>query len=582
MDSSAATTPLGDTLGDSLARAASLNRPGAGVRFLDRKENATLFSWADIQQRALRAAEGLRRCGVRPGDRVVLVLPTDPLFMDLFFGCGLAGAVPVPMYPPVRLGRLDEYFSRTAAMVRACAGAVVVADKRVMRVLGTLLEHVRPPLGLVAAETLVQAEPGEAWQADPDDLAMVQFSSGTTVAPKAVGLTHRQVLANARAIHNEIFTAFPEEDGHRHCGVSWLPLYHDMGLIGCIFPALDHPSDITLIPPELFLARPAVWLRALSRFKGTISPAPDFAYALCVERVRDDEIEGLDLSAWVAALDGAEPIAPANLRRFAARFAPYGLRADALKPVYGLSEASLAVTFSPFDKPWSSVRVDSEALSMGHAVDVAEGGVELVRLGPPLRGFGVEIRGPDGASLPERSVGRLFVRGPSVMKGYLDREEQPIVDGWLDTGDVGFLVDGELVVTGRAKDLIVLRGKNHAPQDIERAVDGVAGVRTGCVIAVGDLGEDGERLLVFAEVRESVAGLADACLAAVRAACGVEPDLVVLLQPGTLARTSSGKLRRGESLRRWKDGTLTPPDAVTPLRLAGAVARSWLTRMRNR
>ena len=571
------------TLVAALHRAAELDRPGAGMRFLDRRERATMLTWAEVRARALATAGGLVAAGVRPGDRVCIVLPTEPAFPDLFFGALLAGAVPVPLYPPVRLGRLDEYFARTAAMVEAAGAATVVSSARVLRVLGRLLEHVTPRCGLLDAATLVTHAPLPTPAAPaPDDLAMVQFSSGTTVAPKPVGLTHAQVLANARAITDDLLQRFPESDGHAHCGVSWLPLYHDMGLIGCIFPALDHPSSITLLPPEAFLARPALWLRALSKYGGTISPAPDFAYALCVERVRDDELHDVDLSRWVAALDGAEPIAPESLRAFAARFAPFGLRETAITPVYGLSEAALAVTFSALDAPFRTVRIDGRALTEGHAVPVASGGVELAALGPPLPGFGVEIRSSAGQPLPERTVGHIHVSGPSLMQGYLDRTEQPIVDGWLDTGDLGFLAEGELVVTGRAKDVIVLRGRNHAPQDIERVVDTVDGTRTGCAVAVGHVTEQGERLLVFVEARTPRGDLADACMRAIQAATGLRPDLVLILEPGTLPRTSSGKLRRGLALRRWLDGTLTPPESVTMLRLAGAMARSTLARWRAR
>jgi len=569
------------TLQAALSRAAELDRPGAGMRFVDRRERATLLSWEEIRGRALAMAGGLVEAGVRPGERVCIVVPTEPVFADLFFGCLLAGAVPVPLYPPVRLGRLDEYFDRTAAMVEAASAVAIVASARVLRVLGQVLDRVQPRCGLLDAAKVPSTPLDVIHQGVPDELAMVQFSSGTTVAPKPVALTHSQVLANSRAIAELLLDRYPESAGHQHCGVSWLPLYHDMGLIGCIFPALDHPSSITLLPPEAFLARPALWLRALSKYGGTISPAPDFAYALCVERIKDSELDGVDLSRWVAALDGAEPISPANLRSFTERFAPYGLRETALNPVYGLSEAALAVTFSEMSKPWRSVRVDGTMLARGRAEEVDEGGVELARLGAPLPGFSVEIRDAEGGVLPDSAIGRVHVAGPSLMQGYLDRDTQPIVDGWLDTGDLGFLYDGELVVTGRGKDIIVLRGRNHAPQDIERAVDDVEGARTGCAVAVGRISQDGEQLLVFVEVRTPREGLADDCIRAIQAACGLRPNLVQLLEPGTLPRTSSGKLRRSEALRRWESGKLAAPHSVTPIRLAGALARSALARWRH-
>ncbi len=569
------------TLQAALFRAAELDRPGAGMRFVDRRERATLLSWEEVRQRALAMAGGLVEAGVRPGERVCIVVPTEPVFADLFFGCLLAGAVPVPLYPPVRLGRLDEYFDRTAAMVEAASAVAIVASARVLRVLGQVLDRVQPRCGLLDAAKVPSTPLDVAHPGVPDELAMVQFSSGTTVAPKPVALTHAQVLANARAITGLLLDRFPESSGHQHCGVSWLPLYHDMGLIGCIFPALDHPSCITLLPPEAFLARPALWLRALSKYGGTISPAPDFAFALCVERIKDSELEGVDLSRWVAALDGAEPISPTTLRAFTKRFAPYGLRESALNPVYGLSEAALAVTFSEMSKPWKSVRIDGTELAYGRAKEVDEGGVELACLGPPLPGFSVEVRDAEGRVLPDATIGRVHVAGPSLMLGYLNRAIQPIVDGWLDTGDLGFLHNGELVVTGRGKDVIVLRGRNHAPQDIERAVDTVEGARTGCAVAVGRISQEGEQLLVFVEVRTPREGLADDCIRAIQAASGLRPDLVQLLDPGTLPRTSSGKLRRSESLRRWEAGELAAPQSVTPIRLAGALARSALARWRH-
>jgi acyl-CoA synthetase (AMP-forming)/AMP-acid ligase II len=516
---------------------------------------------------------------------VAVVLPTGPAFFDLFFGLMLLGAVPVPLYPPVRLGRLDEYFARTAAMVQAVDAAAVVTDRGVRRVLGRLMDPAvlpqGPRLGLLVAEELngpLIAEAAEHRGRAPTDLCMVQFSSGTTVDPKPVALSHAAVLANARAVMGELFTRRPAAAFGPHAGVSWLPLYHDMGLIGCVIPALDRAATLTLLPPEAFLAKPALWLRALSRYGGTISPAPDFAYALCVDRIRDEELDGVDLSRWVAALNGAEPIRPDTLRRFTARFAPHGLRPEALTPVYGLSEAALAVTFAPIEAPWTAARVCAAALAEGRAADPAPGApaAELVHLGPALPGFGVEVRGPDGP-LPEDTVGRVFVRGPSLMSGYLGRAAQPFdPDGWLDTGDLGFLRGGGLHLCGRAKDLIVLRGQNHHPHELERAVDAVAGVRTGCAVAVGEVGEHGERVLVFVEVRERHEGQAEACRAAVCAATGVDPDLVVLLEPGTIPRTSSGKLRRGETLRQHQRGALVPPAQVGPWMLAGAMARSAL------
>ena len=577
-----------ETLVACLLRAGEVETPRDGLCFIDRHERETKLAWREVRDRALRSAGALASAGVRPGDRVAIVLPTGPTFFDAFFGAQLAGAVPVPLYPPVRLGRLDEYYDKTAAMLRAVDAAAIVSDSRVRRLLGQVLARHRPPLGLLAAEALAEGPEAPPWSARPDELAMVQFSSGTTVDPKPVALTHGAVLSNVVAIASQI----PHGEHDAPGGVSWLPLYHDMGLIGCVFPALWHPAPLALIPPEVFLLRPALWLRALARHGATVSPAPNFAYGLCVERVADadlDDVDGkgtrADLSRWILALNGAEPVAPRTLVAFRDRFASWGLHPEALTPVYGLSEASLAVTFSDPTAPFRVDRFDRARLAAGEAVPAADDAtdpVTLVSVGRALPGFAVQIRAEDGAPLPEGRVGVLWAAGPSLMRGYLGRDDQPIVDGWLNTGDLGFLRDGELFIAGRAKDVIVLRGENHVPHDIEHAVDAVEGVRTGCAAAVGEVGEDGERLLIFVEVREVREGMAEACRQAVKAATGLDPALVVLLEAGTLPRTSSGKIRRAEALRRFRAGELTAPARVTPWLLAGALAKSALGYLKGR
>ncbi len=583
-----------ETLLDLLA--AGGRRPEGGLRFLDRAERETWLSWAEVRERAEAAAGGLQAAGVAPGDRVALVYPTGPEFFDALFGTLLAGAVPVPLYPPVRLGRLAEYHARTARLLARVRARLVLADRRVQRILGVPVAAARPPLGcrvlaeLPAGNRMPSRKPVAV---RPGDLALVQFSSGTTVEPKPVALSHRAILAQTEILSS----LWPDTPTVRQSAVSWLPLYHDMGLIGCVFPALARDATLTLIPPELFVARPALWLRALSRYRATVSPAPNFAYALCAFRVPESELQGLDLSSWTTALDGAESVAPGVVRAFEARLAPYGLKPGVVTPVYGLSEAALAVTFPPLGRPLLARRFDREALSReGRAIEAAapparsgragEAAREIVSVGRPLPGFRLEVRGEDGRPLPEGRVGRIWIAGPSLMEGYLDDPEataKALQGGFLDTGDLGFLSAGELYLTGRAKDVVILRGRNHSPEEIERAVDGLPGARPGCAVAVSFLPEGGEgevlALLVEAgrsATREERAALPEACRRAVLAASGLTVDLPVVLPPGTLPRTSSGKLRRSEALRLYLAGDLTPPERVTPLRLAGAVARSRL------
>jgi acyl-CoA synthetase (AMP-forming)/AMP-acid ligase II len=570
-----------ETLAALLARAARFER---GVRFLGPDEgDGVRLGYADLYARARGVAGALQARGLGPGERVAIVLPTSPAFYDAFFGAVLAGLVPVPLYPPVRLGRLDEYHERTGAMLRACGASLVLTDRRIRRLLGQASARA----GGVACEVvdaLETREPAPA-AASPDDVAFVQFSSGTTVAPKPVQLTHRQVLANVAAIRGAILEAWPEGPALTHVGVSWLPLYHDMGLVGAVLVALSRPGELVLIPPELFVARPAVWLRALSRFGGTTSPAPNFAYALCAERVRDEELEGVDLSSWRIALNGAEPVTPLVLERFLERFARFGLRPEALTPVYGLAEATLAVTFSPLRERFHHRVFDRDALVRDGLARPAAEGQPLVSLGRPLPGFAVRIEDEDGEALAEGRLGRVLVRGPSTMRGYLGLPEATAAalrDGWLDTGDTGFLCGGELYLYGRAKDLLVLRGRNHAPQDVEQAVDGLEGVRTGCSAAVGLLSErgEGEELVVFVErargAAETDALLAERVRRRVLERTGLAPAAVHVLAPGTLPRTSSGKIRRAEAARRFLAGELRPPRRVHVAALLREMLRSQL------
>jgi acyl-CoA synthetase (AMP-forming)/AMP-acid ligase II len=560
------------TLPRALAAAAVSALPSDGFTFIDRREREETFHYSEIYARARRSAGALWESGVRPGDRVAIILPTGQPFIDVLYGCQLLGAVPVPLYPPVRLGRLDEYYARTAAMLSAVQAVAVVTERRITRLMGQVFARYRPALGTIEAAGLASGPDRDPSDVQPDALAMVQFSSGTTVAPKPVGLTHRQVCANVLAIGDFL----PRGEGIRPTGCTWLPLYHDMGLIGCVYTATIVQGPLALLSPEVFLSKPALWLRAISRHKSMISPAPNFAYALCVQRIKDSEMEGCDLSSWRIAMNGAEPVAPEVLRRFRERFAQWGLRPEALTPVYGLAEAALAVTFSDPKIPYPTVRLSREALTRGVA-ERAPDGAEHASVGRPLRGFSVEIRSADGEVLPAGRVGHIWIKGPSLMKGYLDRDEQPFKDGWLHSGDLGFLLEEELFISGRAKDVIILRGQNHAPHDLEQAVDVVDGIRTGCAVAVGDVSPDGERLLLFVEHRGAPReGMAEDCRKAVLAATGLNPDLVLVLAPGTLPRTSSGKLRRAEALRQHRDGALAPPDKVTPWLIAGAMARSML------
>jgi acyl-CoA synthetase (AMP-forming)/AMP-acid ligase II len=568
------------TLCEALDRAAESDR---GVTFVDLAERETHHPWSAVASRAREVAAGLREAGVAAGDRVALLLRTGPAFLECFYGALYAGAVPVPLYPPVRLGRLDDYHAATAAMLRRVEAAMVVSETPLSRLLGPSLERARPRLGLRLHGSLHGAGSHHA-AVDPDALALIQFSSGSTVDPKPVCLTHRQLQIHVATLM-QIVDPTPED-----LYVSWLPLYHDMGLIGALLTTVDYPGPLVLIPPEVFLAKPLLWLRALSRHHGTISGAPNFAYGLCLKRIPEPEIVGLDLSRWRLAFNGAEPISAEIARRFLARLAPAGLRPEALRPVYGLSEAALALTFPPARTELRILRVDGQRLAADgtlHEAAAESGARELVSVGPPIPGVDLSLRDARGAELPEGRVGRIFARGPSLLRGYFgDTTAGTLVDGWLDTGDLGVAFEGEAYIVGRAKDLVIVRGANHPPQEFEDCLEGLPGLRAGCAVALGFVPErpvgedqDGEELLLLAEWSEPPEK-PEALIALIRTVVlgrtALCPHTIELLAPGTLPRTSSGKLRRSEALRLYQAGALRPPREVTPLRLIGAMAQSAL------
>ena len=554
-----------------------------GLRFLDRHGRPEWHPWNELVTRARAVAGRLRATGLEPGEHVALVYPTGPAFFDAFFGVLLARGVPVPLYPPVRLGRLDEYHPRTAKMISGSRAVLVLTDATIRRLLGPSIEASRPRMGALLLEDLAQGSPLHE-DVTPDQLGLVQFSSGTTGSPKAVALTHGALMAQTHALQSIMLDAYPESEELQHSGCSWLPLYHDMGLIGCVFPALIHGASLTLIRPEHFIARPATWLRALSDHRATISVAPNFAYALCTDRIQDEELAGVDLSHWRIGLNGAEQVAPSTLEAFVQRFARWGLRPETLSPVYGLSEAALAVTFSDLRKERITRHYNREDLITKGQASPSEDGRAHVSVGRPLPGFDVEVRGEDLLPLPERHVGHIWARGPSVMRGYLNDPEATqatLQEGWLKTGDLGFFDEGDLFVTGRAKDLLILRGRNHEPQGIEEAVEHVQGIRKGCAAAVStrEEGCDTESLLLFIETPRKgkttdTKTLSDRCTKAVLEKSGLLVDQVVVLPAGTLPRTSSGKIRRAETLTRHQKGTLKPPQPVGVWSMIGHLVRS--------
>ena len=575
-----ALTLKGATLPEILLNLETCTRWGA--RFVTPSEEATFYPYQDVLRRAQQAADTLQARGLRRGDRVALILSTSIEFFDALLGVQLAGGIPAALYPPFRLGKLDEYFARLRKMLSKVGARFLITESRIKRLLGP---------GVVGVESLEEVlevkdlqSGGGRWQpvdVDPAQPAFLQFSSGTTVEPKAVMITHTNLLANLTMMQRCL--VYRNESEVDNGCVCWLPLYHDMGLVGCLYLGMYYPGTVTYMGPDTFLARPAIWLRTLSRYQSVISPAPHFAYSLCATKIKDEEMEGVDLSRWRAALNGAEPIESDGIRRFSERFARWGFKANAMTPVYGLAEAGLGVTFTELDDLPRFTEFDREGLWNGGAAHLGPGR-RIVSVGQPLPGVEVTIRNDQGESMAEERVGRIWVKGPSITKGYWESPEltDNIIHGdWLDTGDLGFFHGGGLYIAGRAKDLIIIRGRNYAPQEMEELLLDVEGLRKGCVVAVSTVFEgEGEQLIILAEKdprnkhpeQDIIADISHRLLNGL----SLKPRDVELLDPGTLPRTSSGKLRRSEALRQFLAGELFPPEKVNALKLLFEVGKSQL------
>ncbi|MCP3961730.1 MAG: fatty acyl-AMP ligase [bacterium] len=588
----------GTTLVEIL-RSRADTRPEVGhlVLLPDDGGPAEAASFGDLLEGAEAVARGLRARGVEPGQTVALMLPTSRDFFSSFAGILLAGAVPVPIYPPVRIDQIEEYADRQTGILRN-AQAVALVTVRQARALASLLLPKVPSL-----ETIVRADrlaeegrratnaPGAAAGAPTaDNLALIQYTSGSTGDPKGVSLTHANLIANIRSIGEVVEVS--EED----VVVSWLPLYHDMGLIGCWLFALCYGLPIVAFSPLAFLRRPKRWLRALSDYHGTLSPAPNFAYELCLRRIRDRDLEDIDLSSWRWALNGAEPIKPRTIDRFSERFRPYGFRPEALKPVYGLAENAVALTFPTADGAPRIDRVEREPFQRQRRAVPAEGengaspeALAFVSVGRPIPGNEIRLVDDGGESVPERVEGQIEFRGPSATPGYFRNPEATAeirtADGWTRTGDRGYLADGDLFISGRSKDMIIKAGRNIHPAEVEAVAEDVEDIRRGCVAAFGvpSSRTGSEDLVVVAETRKKDPEIRQRLASEVRrrvsSAIKVAPDAVELVPPRTVPKTPSGKLRRTECRDRFLNGALTPrrrPAWVQITRLGGAALGTYL------
>jgi fatty-acyl-CoA synthase len=504
-------------------------------------------SYADLHVAARGVSQSLCDLGLPRGAVVALAIDEAEPFLVTLYGASMAGLLPASLHPPGATRDLDSYYELTARVLRSAGARVLVTGARPLRG----FDRVRaacPALESVVACDELQSRAGSR-PAPPDlpdgpgldDLAFVQFTSGATSEPKGVALTHRNVCENVNAINGPGGLATTDTDS----AVSWLPLHHDMGLVGMALGPLYASRPAVFLPTQAFVRRPVEWIRAISRHRATVSFAPNFAYDLCVRRVKESDLVGVDLSCWRVAGCGAEPIHAPTLAAFGERFRHVGFRDTSFLPGYGLAEHVVAATFARRDRP---IRTDGPFVSCG----------------TPLPGHRLRIVGEKGDDLPERQVGEILLAGGSVMQGYFEDARvirDSVNDGWLSTGDLGYLAAGELYVCGRLKDLIIANGRKIHPEDLEWGVDELPGIRRGRAVAFGDPDAYGrDRLVMIVEASGTVDSTQ--LVADIRRRLadlhGLFVDHVVIAPGGTIGRTASGKVQRARTRAKYQRGELGP------------------------
>ncbi|HEY7169231.1 MAG TPA: AMP-binding protein [Vicinamibacterales bacterium] len=535
--------------------AAAARKP-TGIRAIEHDGRASWLPYATLAEEAYAIAGALGACGLSTGDRVALVVPEVSDFIRAFFGISAAGLVPVPLCPPAQAGDLATFARQSHHLLAASRAAAVVTSIDVAPLLD--VAGVVPDARVLTVDRLRRGTPIDGpVMVDADAIALLQFTSGSTAAPKGVVLTHANVAANVSAIIAADRLAITDRD----VAVSWLPLYHDMGLIGMLLCAVFAGIDAVVMSPVLFLKRPSAWLEAISTYRGTVSFAPNFAYDLCRRRVKPSQIAALDLSSWRIAGCGAEPIRAGTLRGFSETFAAAGFRAASFVPSYGLAEHSVAVALA-LDGLHVDV-VDAERLVRDAiAAPVVNGSpsVRLVGCGRAFPGHALRVVDEWMHELPERHVGAIVVRGPSVMRGYFEEAAGEVLQGgWLRTGDLGYLANGELYVCGRTRDVIIRQGRKYHPADLEATIAELRGVPLSGVVVFGvSQIDEPDAVVAVVEARASMRAdeVEERVRRRIRETAGLEIDRIVVTAPGTIPRTTSGKVRRAETRTRLEAGTL--------------------------
>lgn len=544
-----------------------------GFNFHDARAQLTrAYPYSELAADARRGAGKLIAYGIGPGERIALLAETGAEFAAAFFACLYAGILPVPLPLPTSFGGRSAYVDQIRIQLKSCEPALVLGPEGLLSMFAEAADGIAPAMHWEQFQSLPDSD-GALPAIDPDATAYLQYSSGSTRFPHGVAVSHRGVMANLTG------HALAMRIERGDCGVSWLPWYHDMGLVGCMLSPIAAQITVDHMATDDFARRPLSWLTLISRNPGpTLSYSPSFGYDICARRVstQTDVARRFDLSRWRVAGNGADMIRPDICQAFVDAFAPAGFKASAFTPSYGLAEATLAVSVMPMGQGIVCDLIDERRLAGDGLADMADDPSAPVRYraivdcGVPLHGLSVEIRDEQGNVLADRRIGRVLVRGVGVMQGYYNNPEATesclSPDGWLDTGDMGYMVDGHIFIVGRAKDMIILNGKNHWPQDIEWAIEQLQGFKAGDIAAFSittPQGEEAPAVLVQCRTSDPAerAQLKEAIRGRVRAITGMN-CVVELVPPRTLPRTSSGKLSRVKARQLYLAGEITPFDVA--------------------
>jgi len=577
-------SPILDTLSFDLSASKTLNdilyfyakkEPNRPHIYLQNdKGEEKIIRYEELFNEAQCIAKGLYERGIQQGETIAIMLPTGKEFFYAFFGILIAGAIPIPIYPPFRPDRIEAYAKREAKILSNAEVRILITFSEA-KILSNILRSFVPSLKEVTDLNSLRSfkENLPTILIDNEDIAFIQYTSGSTGDPKGVTLTHKNILSNIRAI-GETIPIKPID-----VGVSWLPLYHDMGLMSWL-GALYFGIPITILTPLTFLTRPERWLWAIHYHRATLSGAPNFAYELCVKRIDPEKIEGLDISSWRFAFNGAEAINRNTLERFSKKFSPYGFKIESFAPVYGLAESTVGLLFPKVKRTPVIDEIQRKSFeNENKAIPSTDkkNSIAFVGCGEPLPGHNVHIVNDNGIELEDRNVGNIEFKGPSAMQGYYMKPhltQKAFKKGWWDTGDLGYRVENEIFVTGRKKDLIIKAGRNLYPEEVEEVVTAVPNIRKGCVVAFGinDPSSGTERLVVVAETRElnksKQQKIHTDILENMSDMLGIPPDLVILVPPRSVPKTSSGKLQRSACKQAYIDGKLTKHHASAKFQIA--------------